>query len=297
VEVKDERWTQDGLTAWTWGELPLEVTVQRGSTALTAFPAIVDQQDSVGLRLTDSKPSAKRTTQRGLMRLFRIRNKKSIKSQVHWLPDFDQHALLLSRLLPAKTLRNELGDLITRIAFIEREKVPRSEAEFEALDSNAVERISKATQDVAKWLPKLAAAAHETDLAISNLPATRGTTKHDINQQIAALNQEGFLASTQWIWLKEYPRYLQGISRRVEKLSTVPAEKDREFADEIGFHWSKYAELQEQHRAVGIVDPELDQLRWMIEEYRVSLFAQKLGTAIKVSSKRIEKQLDKVRRV
>ena len=297
VEVKDDQWTQDGLTAWSWGDLPAEVSVQRGSTTLTAFPAIVDQQDSVGLRLTDSKSSAETTSNRGLIRLFRIGNKKSIKSQVNWLPDFDQHALLLSRFVPAKTLRDQLGDLITRIAFIEREKIPRSEADFEALNRNAIERISTATQDVAKWLPKLAEASHQTDLAINNIPASRGTTKHDIKSQIAALTSEGFLGSTKWIWLKEYPRYLQGISRRIEKLTTVSPEKDREFADEVDFHWSKYVELQEQHRAVGIVDPELVQLRWMIEEYRVSLFAQQLGTAIKVSSKRLEKQLDKVRRV
>ena len=232
-----------------------------------------------------------------MIRLLRILNRKSIKSQVNWLPDFDQHALLLSRFIPAKTLREELGDLITRIAFIEREKIPRSESDFNALNDNAVERISIATQGVAKWLPKFSAAAHEADLAISKIPASRGTTKHDIKLQIAALAEDGFLRSTPWSWLKEYPRYLIGVSRRIEKLTSMPAEKDREFANEIDLHWSKYVESKEQQDALGIVDPELVQFRWMIEEYRISLFAQQQGTVIKVSGKRLEKQFDKVRRV
>ena len=249
------------------------------------------------MRLSDSKESAESKTRKGLMRLLRIQNRKAIKSQVNWLPEFEQHALLLSRFVPAKTLKDELGDLITRIAFIEREKIPRSEADFNALNANAIERISVATQDVAKWLPKLSESVHQSDLAVGNIPDSRGTTKHDIKMQISALTGEGFFASTPWMWLKEYPRYFQGVARRIEKLTTIPPEKDREFADEIDFFWSKYCELKEQHDAVGIVDPELAQLRWMIEEYRVSLFAQQLGTALKVSAKRLEKQLDKVRRV
>ena len=297
VEVQDDQWTQDGLKNWTWGDLPKEASIQRGSTTITAYPAIVDQQESVGLRLTDSRDAADANTRIGLVRLLRILNRKSIKSQVNWLPEFDQHALLLSRFIPAKTLREELGDLITRIAFVEREKIPRTEADFESLNSNAVERISIATQSIAKWLPKFSSAAHEADLAIGKIPAARGTTKHDVKTQIAALAEEGFLRSTPWMWLKEYPRYLEGISRRIEKLTTVTPEKDREFSDELDFHWSKYLETKDQQKAVGIVDPELAQFRWMIEEYRVSLFAQQLGTAIKVSSKRLEKQFDKVRRV
>ena len=297
VEVKDETWTQDGLTEWSWGELPVEVPIQRGATKLIAFPAIVDQKDSVGLRLTDSKENSDAKTRKGLLRLLKIGNRKAIKSQVNWLPNFDQHALLLSRFAPTNTLKEELGDLITRIAFIEREKIPRNEVDFGALNAKAIERISIATQDVAKWLPKLSEAAHQTDLALSNIPGSRGTTKHDIKNQIAALTATAFLSSTQWMWLKEYPRYFQGIARRIEKLKTMTPEQDREFADELHSFWSKYAELKEQHDAVGIVDPELVQLRWMIEEYRVSLFAQQLGTAIKVSAKRLEKQLAKARRV
>ncbi len=295
VEVEDETWKQDGLKAWSWGDLPEEIMIARGGTKLGAFPTLVDQGESVGLRLSDSKTAAETRTRHGLVRLLRILNRKSVKSQVNWLPEFDQHAIRMQRFVPAKTLKDSLGDLIVRIAFLENTKLPRTEAAFDELAANAVERIAVATQDVAKWLPRLSASIHATDLAIGKIPGSRGTTKHDIKQQIEALTVEGFLGRAPWYWLKEYPRYFEGIQRRIEKLQTVTPEKDREFADEVNVFWNRYQELTAHHQTMGIVDPELVHLRWMIEEFRVSLFAQQLGTAIKVSSKRIEKQVGKVR--
>ena len=78
-------------------------------------------------------------------------------------------------------------------------------------------------------------------------------------------------------------------------MQTLTPEKDREFSDEVNVFWNRYQEFASHHETMGIVDPELEHLRWMLEEFRVSLFAQQLGTAIKVSAKRIEKQLAKVR--
>jgi len=118
VEVEDETWNQDGMQDWTWGDLPEKITITRGGTTLGAFPAIVDQGDSVGLRLADSKTAARSQSRAGLIRLLRIVHRKSIKSQVNWLPDLDQQAVLMSRFVPAKTLRVGIGDLIVRIAFL-----------------------------------------------------------------------------------------------------------------------------------------------------------------------------------
>ena len=101
-----------------------------------------------------------------------------------------------------------------------------------------------ATQSIAKWLPKFSAAVHETNLALDSIPASRGTTKHDIKNQLTALTAEGFLGSTQWMWLKEYPRYFQGIARRIEKITSMPAEKARELAVDVDHFWNKYADLK-----------------------------------------------------
>ena len=297
VEVDDATWNQDGLRSWDWGELPREIMIQRGGTQLAAFPAIVDQEDSVGLRLTDSANASDATTRQGLVRLFQITNRKSLRSQVNWLPDLDRHAVALSRLIPSAELKKQLSDLITRIAFVDRKKIPRTEADFQSLQKNAVEQISIATQEVAKWLPKFSTAVHEAYLQIEGVPQKFGSAKGDIRAQISGLKTEGFMAKTPWMWLQQYPRFFQVIGYRIEKLSSTPVEKDRAMTDSLNGYWEKYSELKEFELAQAIVDPELETFRWMIEELRVSLFAQKLGTSVTVSDRRMEKQWSKVRRV
>lgn len=297
VQVEDKTWNQDGLTEWNWGELQKEVTIRRGATDLSAFPAIVDQDDSVGLRLFDSRAAADETTRQGLVRLLKIKHRKSLRSQVNWLPDFDQHAVHLSRLIPSKDLKKQLGDLITRVAFVDRNKIPRDEASFEALNSNSVERISIATQCIAKWLPKWTKATHGAFLNLEQMSSKFSSAKGDIRTQIAQLTLEGFLSTTPWPWLEHYPRYFNSIAARIEKLPSTPPQQDQSSRAEIDHWWKIYEGLKEKHALQGIVDPELTHLRWMIEEYRVSLYAQQLGTSITVSAKRLEKQLKKVRQV
>ena len=297
VEVEDETWNQDGLLLWSWEDLPEEIMITRGGTRLAAFPAIVDQHDSVGLRLTDSKNAGDMTSRQGLVRLLQISNRKLLRSQVNWLPDLDRYAITLSSLMPSGELKSQLADLITRVAFIDRKPIPRSKSEFEELRAGAVEQISIASQDVAKWLPKLADAFHEVQLKLEGLSDRFATTKGDVRSQLAELKSEEFLARTPWQWLQHYPRYLQAISYRVEKLDSTPVERDRSRSNAVGEFWQRYADLTQLHRDQAIVDPELETFRWMIEELRVSLFAQPLGTSLTVSPARMEKQWKKVRLV
>ena len=203
----------------------------------------------------------------------------------------------MSRLVPSAELKNQLSDLITRIAFVDRKKIPRTEADFQAVQKTAVEQISIATQEVAKWLPKFSSAVHDTQLKLEGMSQKFGSAKGDIRNQISALKTEGLMAKTPWMWLMQYPRFFAAIGYRIEKLSCTPAEKDRAMVDSINGYWTKCLELSEFQKAQAIVDPELETYRWMIEELRVSLFAQKLGTSVTVSDRRMEKQWGKVRRV
>ena len=297
VEVDDSTWNQDGLKSWSFDELPKQVSITRGATQLAAYPAIVDQRDSVGIRLCDSQSASEFTTRQGLVRLYQLVNRKNLKSQVNWLPDLNKHSISLSHLLPARELKEQMSDLIARIVFVDRQKIPRNESEFSQSQNNGVERVSIATQDVAKWLPKLADAAHEVQLKMESLPARFGSAKGDVRSQISELKTDGFLAKTPWMWLQNYPRYFQAIAYRLSKLDSTPPEKERSFREQLANYWTTYSELKEFQEAQAIVDPELITFRWMIEELRVSLFAQQLGTSLTVSPKRMEKQLAKVRKV
>jgi ATP-dependent helicase HrpA len=112
---------------------------------------------------------------------------------------------------------------------------------------------------------------------------------NDIKQQLAHLVYPGFVRETPAEWLKELPRYLKAIEQRFDKLA-AQVQKDRVWSGELSGCWEQYTTRLNKHRKEGKRDHELQQYRWMLEEYRVSLFAQQLGTKMAVSDKRLNKQ-------
>jgi len=113
----------------------------------------------------------------------------------------------------------------------------------------------------------------------------------DIDSQVQNLVFEGFLSTSGLEHLREYPRYFQAVNSRLEKMPHM-GEKDRVHTVQLAQYWEKYETLQ-GHRLENEC-PELNLLRWMLEEFRVSLFAQALGTRIPVSAKRIDAQFEKL---
>lgn len=295
VETEDSQWNQDGLTAWTWGELPTEIVVRRGVTELTVFPAIVDLENSIGLRIVDSREQAAQLTRSGMLRLYAIALKKKLKQQVSWLPDLDRHQLKLVPLVPANQLQPGLMDLIARIAFLSGNQTARTQQQFEDDIQRSTERISIATLEVAKWLPRFADSVHAAELARETMPAEFVDVAADISRQINQLVGPGFLSATDWEWLQHFPRYFAAITIRCQKISAVTLATDQEHQSEIAEYWSRYEQIRTGHEALAVYDPELNRLRWMIEEYRVSLFAQKLGTCFSVSAKRLDNQMLKIK--
>jgi ATP-dependent helicase HrpA len=116
-----------------------------------------------------------------------------------------------------------------------------------------------------------------------------------MRSQLAELVQPGFLTATPWEWLQHYPRYFRAIQHRLQRLGSGGLARDRKGFDQIEPRREAYARRAAEHRKMEIHDPELVHYRWMLEEYRVSLFAQQLGTALPVSAKRLDAQWAKVR--
>lgn len=298
VETADTTWHQDGLTDWNWGELPESVVIKRGVADVPVYPTIIDQDDSVGLRLLDQLEKSEMQTRSGLTRLFQLMNRKNVKSQVNWLPELDKLSIIAQPIF-GKTdhFKNSLGDLIVRIGFIESEAIPRCDKDFEQLQNNSAERIGVATQEVAKWLPRMLETYQQVRLVLekqkSNSRTARAVT--DIREQLSRLFETNFLSVVSWSWLRHYPRYLQAIAFRLEKLGASSLERDQIQMEEVGALQQAYDEEANQLAELSRVNSKLERVRWLIEEYRVSLFAQQLGTSEKVSAKRIEKELSSVR--
>jgi ATP-dependent helicase HrpA len=112
----------------------------------------------------------------------------------------------------------------------------------------------------------------------------------DIRRQLDRLVAPGFLANTPWAWLKQYGRYLQAVEIRIERLRGGEVARDRQQLDEV-LPWESLGERRALELGpLAELDVELTQFRWMVEEFRVSLFAQRLGTLLPVSAKRLERQ-------
>jgi ATP-dependent helicase HrpA len=319
-QADDPRWNRDGLTGWDFDELPAEIELSRGRLTVKAYPALLDRDGSVSLRLVDSQRRAEDETRLGLRRLCLLSSHRELKSQVDWLPNIDKMNLY-AKTLPGFDLREQLMALLADCAMIAGQPTPRTKEEFERFLAAGRERIAWGVQELIAIASPLFEGYHQAILAVEGICASAGKKDapvlrgvpvmrnrandaaaaprwqyaiDDIRQQISLLMDAQSFSKTPWEWLRQYPRYFRAICARVENLpGGVP--RDLEKYQEFQPRWQLYLDQARHKQAQGVFDSELQHLRWMLEEYRVSLFAQKLGTAIPVSPKRLDQQWAKVR--
>ena len=292
--VADPRWNRQGLRQWDFDELPRQVELRRGMMTVPAYPALVDRQSEVALRLLDTPERADHETRFGLRRLCLWAAQRELQTQVEWLPGAEKVQVYAAS-IPGLNLQGQLMELLADRAFVAELPLPRTRAEFDQRVGAGRERIGLAVQDLARLLGPLWEAYHQARLALEQaaVPKWRHATD-DVRGQLAELLRPDFLSATPWRWLQQYPRYLRAVAARLERLSAGSLARDREATGDLAARWQAYLARAESHRQRDLFDPELIQYRWMLEEYRVSLFAQKLGTAVPVSAVRLDRQWERV---
>jgi len=285
---------QTGLRSLPADGLPASVQRRRGGVLVTLYPALLDQGTrGVDLVLVDSPHHAAMVSRRGLARLYAMAEPKELRKQLAWLPELAQLQIKLARIGPPELFREQLLLLLARLAFVEGEPVPGTVDDFELRRLERGRRIADATQRLARWLPTFADAYHQARLAYEELKrTTAGHAIADIGAQLDLLLAQDFLLTTDWIQLEQYPRYLRGIAYRIDKLRGAK-QRDEEATGLIKRHVQQWQGLRQAPNSV--VDPaRLDEYRWAIEELRISLLAQPLGTAIKVSPQRLDKMFQEL---
>jgi ATP-dependent helicase HrpA len=293
--VSDENWDRKNITTWDFGELPASVTIRRGDFVLQAFPMLQDDGDSVSLGLATTAAAANVQTHAGLRRLFCLLEHRELKSQVHWLPLIDESQVYASTMRHARDLREQLMDLAAELAFMRDQPLPRDEESFKAARDRGRQQLLFASQKLGKLIAPLLQHYHEAEVALGDITSsTLREAVTDMRQQISRLTPEGFWCLTPWNWLTEYSRYFRAITARLEKLQSGGGTRDHQAMQELSFHQERY----DNRVALGNLYEEsrdsLETYRWMLEEYRVSLFAQQLGTSIKISPQRLDKQWSKL---
>jgi ATP-dependent helicase HrpA len=295
---------RDGITAWDFGPLPEQVEVRQNGLALRGYPALVDKGSSVSLRLFDSPAAAQEHMRAGLRRLFMLQGAQLIKSLQKNLPVTREMCLqYLSIASPAaKTARaggcEELRqDLLTAIvdrAFIGDDASVRDAEAFQQRKQEGLGQLMLVANDIGRLVGQVLAEYHDITRQLGSMASGYAAAVTDIREQIACLVYPGFVSRTPAAWLPHLPRYLKAIRLRLDKLRAGAAGRDAQKVAEVRPLWQAYLEKKEQHARQGISDPALTQYRWLLEELRVSLFAQELKTAFPISVKRIQRQWEAV---
>ena len=277
-----------GLKQWDFGDLPEKLSFERDGLKVTGYPALEDNEDSISVKLFDTEREAVVNHRKGVCRLMRFELKEQMKQLEKSLPNFNQYALLLRNVMSPDDLREDMLTAIADRAFIGEDELPRTNADFMKLKQRARTRLPAVTQAVVRQV-QLAATEYQLLTAQqAKMPATVNRLKRDVEQQSGLLVYKNCFHQTPWEQLQNVPRYLKALRLRIEKQPANP-DRDGKNAASVGLLWQKWVEEVEKQRQLDKLNDELLNFRWLIEELRVSLFAQELKTPFPVSIKRLEK--------
>ncbi len=295
---------RDGLKGWEFGDLQVSMEIQRGGLRLVAYPALVDQGQAVSLRLLDSKEEAAEATRAGLRRLFMLEARDELTYHLRLIPNQTALGLHYATLGGKAELERELSEMICERAFLTGRPVVRTKAEFDARLNEGWKQIGPAAKETGLLVSEILAAKQAIAMRIPDqVPPAWKAAIDDIEDHLVRLMPKGFLRTTPFEQLRQFPRYLNAVIVRLQKLENAGLAKDARWRDELVLHWRRYTDVANQLAATvssgGVKPdarrvPEIAAYRWMLEEFRVSLFAQELGTAMPVSAKRLEEQWGKV---
>ena len=258
--------------------------IRKGGTSLVGFPALIDQKDAVTIEVFDEPEVAAAKHRAGLRRLFALQLKDALKYLEKNIPDLQKMAVAFMPLGTQEELRDQVVEVALDRAFL-MEPLPTSAAEFQRRLDEGRGRLTLIAQEVARLaatvLADYAAAARKIKDTKIQPEATA-----DAAQQLQRLVPRRFLADTPWARLQHLPRYLKGIVLRLDKLRADPA-RDAARLAELRPQEQRYWRLVAERK--GAVDERMEDFRWLLEELRVSFFAQELRTPQPVSVKRLDK--------
>ena len=277
-----------GIRSWDFGDLPETLTVQREGRRLTGYPALVDERDGVALKLLDTRAAADGATRDAVIALMRLQLKDALRQWEKGNAAFVHAALVLKPALPTENLLDDVLAAVRDRAFLGDDPLPRSERAFADQVKRARARLPAVAEGAFRVLSAIAAEYHGLSQRIAALPKALRPLAADLAAQRDRLVAPGFFAATPWNQLVHIPRYLKALDRRVAKYPENPA-RDAKHAQALAALWERYREREQAVRARGGKEPALDAFRWLIEELKVSLFAQELRTPFPVSYKRLEK--------
>ena len=284
-----QEFERDNVTAWDIGTLPESIKFARGKQQLTGYLGLQKEKDGrIALRLFDTSAAAEQAHRQGVIELMKLQLKEQVKDLNKGIQGFTQAAMLLKH-INADTLRDDLTQAVCDRAFIGEDELPRNEKAFKEQIKRARSRLPAVKEALSRYLQETTAAYAELNSKLGKHPLT-----HLMRQRLQTLLAAGFATCTPWAQWPRLPIYLKAMTLRLEKYSSNPARDAAREADiqELEQMWQEKTDSLVK-QGLPISDG-LTAFKWMIEELRVSLFAQELKTPYPVSVKRLMKEWEKI---
>ncbi|MGJ0521931.1 ATP-dependent RNA helicase HrpA [Burkholderia gladioli] len=281
----------ENLTTWNFGKLPELLEIRRRGQTLFGYPALVDRGTHCDVEVFDSPEEAARIHRAGLRRLFALQLKEPIKYLEKNLPGLREMAMQYMTLGSQDELRDQLIDTALDRACLQ-DPLPVDDAGFHARRDEGRSRLNLLAQEIARLVGQIL--AEYAGLGKKLAQAKPFAAAHaDMTAQLGALVGKRFVIDTPYPQLAHFPRYLKGIAMRIDKLKADAARDARQLAE--------FAPLNQQYQRAlsqrgGAADARLTEFRWLLEELRISLFAQELRTPMPVSVKRLHKVWESLQR-
>ncbi len=271
-------------TAWTFGELPELMEISKGGQTLIGFPALVDVQDAVTIEVFDEPDVAAAKNRAGLRRLFALQIKDALKYLEKNIPDLQKMAVAYMPLGTADELKTQIIDVALDRAFL-LDPLPNDEPSFKRRIEEGRGRLTLIANEVARLAGTILLEFGAATRKIKDTKNAPDATA-DCTQQLQRLMPKNFMAATPWLQLQHFARYLKAITLRLEKYRADPA-RDAQRLAELKPQEQRYWRLVAERK--GAQDARMLEFRWLLEELRVSFYAQELRTPQPVSIKRLDK--------
>jgi ATP-dependent helicase HrpA len=278
------------LTTWSFGELPELLEIQQGKQKLIGFPALVDRGSHCDLEVFDDPAEAARVHRNGMRRLFALQLKEQIKFLDKNIPGLQQMGMQYMALGSQEELRDQIIEAGLDRACLQ-DPLPRNAEEFSARRDQGKARLGLLVNEIARLAGQVLAEFHALPKKLQGARA-HAQAVADIQSQVQGLVSKRFIVDTDYGQLSHFPRYLKAISVRLDKLRSDPARDAKLMAE-----WQvAAAPWQRAQKGQAARDPKMQEYRWLLEELRVSLFAQELKTPMPISAKRLQKVWEALQR-
>ncbi|MCG7529772.1 ATP-dependent RNA helicase HrpA [Psychrobium sp. MM17-31] len=291
VKVADDGIEKKNITAWDFGELPSSYTSKRGQFEVKAYPALVANKDDVEIKLFDSEEQASRVNRVGLRKLLLINVPSPIAHMQRTLPNKAKLGLYYHGFGQLNVLIDDIISAAVDVIIEDSELSVNNEQQFTLLKDRVRSDLADTVVRIAQSVEQCLSLFNQVNKKLKGKVGLDMIMAHgDIKSQLEGLIFKGFVTELGFERMVHLQRYLQAILKRLEKL-VIDVNKDRLAMLSVERVTKDYQVLVNKLPKRASMPPELIHIRWMLEELRVSLFAQTLGTQYPISEKRVSQAI------